>query len=484
MSPIRQTSDHQHLLQNKHAQRRQVTQQQRQRSNTVSKIPMLIANHSYRSSSFSNNNDVCPNEHHNNTSNSNSNNIYQLQPHIPMYDPQMTMNPMVVTPSNGVHATSSGARPTAGHHSKINLCGYDSFLHATICGGGLSHSPPPHTPMHSQPGATTNSNLSPNQQIATVQPIMSSLNTNPQRATKNMGLSMTPNQIRTSKILRSGSYSQAHQTSITPTQNSPQHHGYQRLCSNNKQNLSALNLEKSQLAILEKGRKEHGVNNYDQLLYAKLTEKLQQTNLATTNKENMQRRRHRVLRHKRSNSTIAEANNAYTPTVSFNKTSDYSSLIPIGADPIECENLIVPTSDDECHSHHDVGTKEAQNESGTSRHVVEGTLVDLDENNRDVTNNDGCHSITNGNLDMGSDNIDIHLDDELLVDEDLDEELADVEDIDVNKSGRSSAASKERNDDTVANASCANTSATSSLIHRYVHEHIHHHYHHFEDKDE
>ncbi|XP_043071726.1 protein naked cuticle-like, partial [Drosophila grimshawi] len=165
VSPIRQP-----------AAQQQQQQQQRQRCNTGSKIPTLIANHSPQSaqsplscspptqspqpnninsnnSNSNNNNNNCNNNSSNiaaghdtvnNISSSSNNQYIHPQPHIPIYHQQLAINPAVVAAQ---HTHNSA-------HNKLNLCGYDSFLHATICGGGATHSPP-----------ATPSN------VATVQPI-------------------------------------------------------------------------------------------------------------------------------------------------------------------------------------------------------------------------------------------------------------------------------------------------------------------------
>lgn len=593
MSPIRhsqppppttQQQHQQHLLhssskQSHHHQQHQTSttapttsthqHHQRQRSNTVSKIPTLIAHHNnssisnnssaqhqsshyHRSSScantISNNNnnhhhqqqqhDTSLHDTHNNTNSSNSNNIYQ--PHIPIYHQQLPINPAVIAAHNallsggsGTGAVGSNSTSAVGHHSKMNLCGYDSFLHATICGGGgLSHSPPAHSSLAgvnvTSPttlAATAVGNIGP-QQIATVQPIMSSSNTH--SANKHLSLAaVTPNQVKTSKILRSGSYAQTH---AHTTQNSPQYHGYQRLPSSSKHNLAALHLvspsmERPPLDQLDKWRREQ-VKNYDQLLYAKLSEKLQQTNLVSSSpvsvnlRESQQRRKHRIMKQRRGHhhNVVQDANNVSSAIMSnklcVREDSDYATMLPIEGDAVECENLLAQSSDEENQSQNESPLQKEDklrepNLNSNNRHVAEGTLVDLDDVGDDEEDEEEdlslqtSHKLTK--LPLNADTLlrvqedeahDLHLEDPLDIEEDLEEDLIDdLDDVDVvgltTESGRNSAASNVSSNAagggaSLANAnSAANTSTTSSsLIHRYVHEHIHHHYHHFEEKEE
>ncbi|KAI8122179.1 Protein naked cuticle [Lucilia cuprina] len=550
---------------NKHSQATTPTNSQRQRSNTVSKIPTLIANHNsahtthspqhnhypsnssnngqQRSSScvntISNNNQLHDTSLPTETLNiSSSNSSYQhqhLQPHIPIYHQQMAINPAVIAAHNALLGGNGGSGSAAGHHGKMNLCGYDSFLHATICGGGLSHSPPAHTSLAAQITSPLASALSSGQQIATVQPIMS---TNSPNASKHLSLAVTANQIKTSKILRSGSYAQNQhhhhqqqhllQTHSQTTQNSPQYHGYQRLPSSSKHNLSALHLvsptmEKPALEQLDKWRRDQ-VKNYDQLLYAKLSEKLQQTNLVSTNginsRESNPRRKHRVLRQRRPNQLIAEANNvSLSSKLKANKLclreeNDYTTILPLEeVDAVECENLLGHSSEEDTHSHNESPVHNGEKlleDNNLKRHVAEGTLVDLDDVDDDDDEEEVQQVLTQssslGNHAINADTLlrvendevhHLHLEDNLEIEEDLEEDLDDdlEEDVDevavngaVNESGRNSAASNDSNPTgaTLANTNgAANTSTTSSsLIHRYVHEHIHHHYHHFEEKEE
>lgn len=146
MSPIRQPAAQQQ-------QQQQREQRERQRCNTGSKIPTLIANHNSPQSAGQSPLSCSPPTHSplpiinieagHDTMGSNSS-PYHPQPHIPIYHQQLAINPAVVAAQ---HSHNSA-------HNKLNLCGYDSFLHATICGGGAAHSPP-----------ATPSN------VATVQPI-------------------------------------------------------------------------------------------------------------------------------------------------------------------------------------------------------------------------------------------------------------------------------------------------------------------------
>lgn len=254
---------------------------------------------------------------------------------------------------------------------------------------------------------------------------------------------------------------------------------------------------------MDKWRRDQ-VKNYDQLLYAKLSEKLQQTNLVSTAsnvRESNQRRKHRVMRQRRPNNLISEANNvSLSPKLMAKKicaredNNDYATMLPLAADPVECENLLGQTSDEESHSQHESSIKCAEQlleDSACNRHVAEGTLVDLD----DVEDDDDPSL---AKLPLNADTLlsvegdvhDLHLDDALEIEEDLEEDLDDEleEVVGVQESGRNSAVSNDSNNAgaTLANTNnTANTSTTSSsLIHRYVHEHIHHHYHHFEEKEE
>ncbi|XP_046806867.1 protein naked cuticle isoform X2 [Lucilia cuprina] len=556
----------QHNSSNKHSQATTPTNSQRQRSNTVSKIPTLIANHNsahtthspqhnhYPSNNGQQRSSSCVNTISNNNqhqlhdtslptetlniSSSNSSYHQHLQPHIPIYHQQMAINPAVIAAHNALlGGNGSGSGSAAGHHGKMNLCGYDSFLHATICGGGLSHSPPAHTSLAAQITSPLASALNSGQQIATVQPIMS---TNSPNASKHLSLAVTANQIKTSKILRSGSYAQNQhhhhqqqqqhllQTHSQTTQNSPQYHGYQRLPSSSKHNLSALHLvsptmEKPALEQLDKWRRDQ-VKNYDQLLYAKLSEKLQQTNLVSTNginsRESNPRRKHRVLRQRRPNQLIAEANNvSLSSKLKANKLclreeNDYTTILPLEeVDAVECENLLGHSSEEDTHSHNESPVHNGEKlleDNNHKRHVAEGTLVDLDDVDDDDDEEEVQQVLTQpsslGNHAINADTLlrvendevhHLHLEDNLEIEEDLEEDLDDdlEEDVDevvangaVNESGRNSAASNDSNPTgaTLANTNgAANTSTTSSsLIHRYVHEHIHHHYHHFEEKEE
>ncbi|XP_053956333.1 protein naked cuticle [Anastrepha ludens] len=584
VSPIRQPQ-HQHQQlhsqqpqqQQQQQQQQQHQNQQRQRSNTVSKIPTLITNHSnaiinHSSSCIMPNNSNNNNNHHSpshNNSNSsshshssnhtnnnsseinlhdisttnNSNNTiqYHPQPHIPIYHQQMAINPAVLAAQSGMQH---------GHHNKMNLCGYDSFLHATICGGGTSHSPPPGSTgptavatlvpqivSLNQPTQHSSSNNANQQQlIATVQPIMTAVPSSNSTPAK-VFLNSTTHQIKTSKILRSGSYSQqqAHQ-SIT-AHNSPQYHGYQRLSSSNTHhsgghhhhhqsqqqlqqqcanklailNLSSVQLERSPAVDhIEKWmknntakhqRKDGAAKYADNSLYAKLSEKLQESALNTqqhNHRENMQRRKHKTAHKVRSAPLVQKlataqqqqqlkntyAANGIHSSSSNTSIGNYTALIPIHGDPTECENLIAPTTTDD----------EAVNEAPTA----EVFLARKSESAVKVTNT--ANPVMNGAAEANKEN---NVTTAKLVDLSDDTELAGIEaheqEVTIRVSDTAEANEvdeEEREEDEEeeevetegsggGNASAANTSSgASSLIHRYVHEHIHHHYHHFEEKDE
>uniref|UniRef100_A0A6P4FNF1 Protein naked cuticle-like n=1 Tax=Drosophila rhopaloa TaxID=1041015 RepID=A0A6P4FNF1_DRORH len=164
VSPIRQP-----------AAQQQQQQQQRQRCNTGSKIPTLIANHSpvrQPAEQLSHNytaqqqqsqqmigmsHQQEPTQEIQRLQQNQTQNLPQQQqhhsnhhhehpqPHIPIYHQQLAINPAVLA-AQQTHNTA---------HNKLNLCGYDSFLHATICGGGAAAHSPPATPSN----------------VATVQPI-------------------------------------------------------------------------------------------------------------------------------------------------------------------------------------------------------------------------------------------------------------------------------------------------------------------------
>ncbi|TMW51556.1 hypothetical protein DOY81_003343 [Sarcophaga bullata] len=586
-NPHQQTQPHNPQVasnSSKHTQQHQATpipgcqqqqhqqQQQRQRSNTVSKIPTLIANHNntqqsaaispqhqhpQRSSSCANTISNNCNNHshshghshdtslanepysHSNSSNSSNNHHYHHhQPHIPIYHQQMAINPAVIAAQNALlTATASGnvGSPLLQQHGKMNLCGYDSFLHATICGGGLSHSPPPppppsvplpaqastnHTSLNTQITVSSNTNLSQHQhqqQIATVQPIMA------QNAatSKHLNLAVTPQQLKSGKILRqtansTPSQSQHHQhqhhSYTNTTQNSPQYHGYQRLPSSSKHNLSALHLlspntEKPSLSELDKWRRDQ-VKSYDQLLYAKLSEKLQQTNLVSSSanaRDCNQRRKQRVTRQRRATALQQEdqatTNNSLPSTVLSNsiclrEPTDYNSVIPIVGDPVECENLLGQTSDEDINSPQEVNPSQLKGAS-ENRQVVEATLVDIDKITDELTAQKANLTLNVDTLLSVDDTEEVHnlhslhgddleIDEDLEEEEELDEELEDL--CQVVESGRNSKNSNNSSNANTANTNTATNNgannSTSSLIHRYVHEHIHHHYHHFEEKEE
>uniref|UniRef100_A0A1I8NX69 Protein naked cuticle homolog n=1 Tax=Stomoxys calcitrans TaxID=35570 RepID=A0A1I8NX69_STOCA len=489
VSPIRQQSQRQHPL--------QTMKQSQSQTRQKTKIPMLIAKHNNRSTSFSNNNDLIGSELQ-----QNSNSIYHLQPNGPVFQQHMGLNAAALTAHNAV-PMHNGSGVSSGQHSKMNLCGYDSFLHATICGGRLNPASPTQTPLANAP--LTFHHTQPQQQpiaTATVQPMVSTFNSNPPCVPKQMGLSQGPNNSSkpSSRVVRNGSLSQIHTHGGFSSPNSPQYHGYQRLPSGIKNGILHLNMseqgpDKLQLQneCSEKFRSNQ-IQNYD--LYAKLTEKLQRTSLAASNKENAHRRyKHRGMHHRRINAGSATVHeNEMCPQAAdvSAKSNEYTTLMPFCED-VEFQNLIGQTSDDDSHSQHEIvahETNENENIAGvpssSTRHVAEGTLVDLED--LDVPSsaiNVGENSNSNNILVASpKEDSESHIEDEVEIDDELDDDLADLDEIAANESDRNSPISNEANEATIVHTNGANTSTTSSLIHRYVHEHIHHHYHHFEEKDE
>uniref|UniRef100_A0A1A9ZUB2 Protein naked cuticle homolog n=1 Tax=Glossina pallidipes TaxID=7398 RepID=A0A1A9ZUB2_GLOPL len=470
VDPITQPRMLQHMTQSK--QKEQAQLKSRLRSNTMSKIPTLIANHNNSHSTHT------QSSHHirsryaiHNTSiheRLQSSNIYHPHPHVPIYQQQMIVNhPAILSSQSSVNPL------IAGRHSKINLCGYDSFLHATICGGNVSHSPQTSSCIKS-----TSPNNHHQQPIATVQPIISTV---PNRQSTPKHFSAIPpnssNRDKSGKILRTGLHNKIHQTAIVTAKNSPQYHGYQRLSSTTKHNLAALNLlsptmEKPPPENLEKWRKEQ-MKNYDQMLYDKLREKLRQTNLTEGQR--------RTLKQKRANNVTHQADHAVCDSKIIN---DYSTMVPI-MDPLECENLISQTSDEEGQSQNELTiTKEKTNnikDSAINRNVVEGTLVDLDDDD-DITNFPKYQvGSTTLNEESGRTN-ELGLDDEEEMDEEEEEEEDDEEEINDLENDNSSSNKPGAATIVTSNDPSLNNN-TSSLVHRYVHEHIHHHYHHFEEKE-
>ncbi|XP_011199495.2 protein naked cuticle [Bactrocera dorsalis] len=561
VSPIRQPQ----LQHQPPHNQQQPQQQQQQRSNTASKIPTLIANHSNAIISHSNSNNNNNNHHHHhhhspnnshshsnssshshssNHTNNNSSELnlhdisttnntnttqYHPQPHIPIYHQQMAINPAVLAAQSGMQH---------GGHGKMNLCGYDSFLHATICGGGTSHSPPLTT--SGNVGALTATTFVPqivghdqhtNQQqlIATVQPIMNAVPSSQSTPAK-VFLNSTTHQIKTSKILRSGSYSQQ----LTPlhsltAHNSPQYSGYQRLLSSNAHHshghghggqnqqlhqqcankLAALSLGDASLAHnspvehIEKWlknnsakhqRKDSATKYADNALYAKLSEKLQESALSTHNqRENVQRRKHKSAHKSRTPQArhtptaqpkSACASNGMQSSSSNTSIGTYAALIPIHGDPAECENLIAPTTTDD----------EAVNEAPTALFYATCKAAATSTPKSNAAANAAVEPVDQDSNVATAKLVDITDETELVAVEavesavdDLDVTLrvsdaAEVEELDAEEGEEDE---EEAETEESGSASAANTSGgASSLIHRYVHEHIHHHYHHFEEKDE
>ncbi|SPP76546.1 protein naked cuticle isoform X1 [Drosophila guanche] len=360
VSPIRQPA----------AQQQQ--QQQRQRSSTGSKIPTLIANHSPAAQSPVSCSPTCSHpaaatcnipaasaaqaqapieqggagHHHDHP-----------QPHVPIYHQQLAINPAVLAAQ---HSHNSA-------HNKLNLCGYDSFLHATICGGGsAAHSPPPTT--------TTPSN------VATVQPI--------------------PKKSHNQKSLLQG---------------------YQRL-------------EQQQQQQQQQQRSSKDYKNYGNLIYAKLSEQLQQ-------KEREQRRHRHKQQHqlqqiqqqqqplKPKEESLPEQQREQQqqrpPTSSSSSTGS-----KIFGDALECAHLLASEEEDLPASPPLTSTP--------SKVVSTDTLIDLNDDVGEAV----AEAVTEGGKALEADEDDSHQEVEL------------------------------------------DTSASSSMIHRYVHEHIHHHYHHFKEQQD
>ncbi|KAH8373360.1 hypothetical protein KR009_004093, partial [Drosophila setifemur] len=264
----------------------QPQQQQRQRCNTGSKIPTLIANHSPVTDQqsplscspplaldttcipaaapppalevvASGGNQQQQHHHHNHHE--------HPQPHIPIYHQQLAINPAVLA-AQQTHKTA---------HNKLNLCGYDSFLHATICGGGEAALSPPATPSN----------------VATVQPIPKKQNQKNQNA----------NQLQ----------------------------GYQRL---------------------EQQRSSKDYKNYGNLIYAKLSEQLQQ-------KEREQRRIHRHKQQQAKEQPIVEI--------------PPQEQRPWNNDALECVHLLASEEEDLAPS--------PQLTSTPSKVVSTDTLIDLND---------------------------------------------------------------------------------------------------------
>ncbi|KAH8332263.1 hypothetical protein KR074_012042, partial [Drosophila pseudoananassae] len=351
-------------------------QQQRQRCNTGSKIPTLIANHSPGpvpsgpqsplscspplvtvDSNNTSSNTCIPaptpaanegNGGSNQHSNHHSSHHEHPQPHIPIYHQQLAINPAVLA-AQQTHNTA---------HNKLNLCGYDSFLHATICGGGAAaHSPPP-TPSN----------------VATVQPI-------PKKTAKNLNLLQ----------------------------------GYQRL---GQQHLS----QQDQPA--QRSSKDY--KNYGNLIYAKLSEQLQQ-------KEREQRRshRHKLQQQQKLQEQQNQLKELPQSVEQRPPTSNSSSgASKIYGDALECAHLLASEEEDLPPSP----------VTSTPRKVVStDTLIDLND--------------------------------------DVGEAVAEA----VTESGKQSLEGVEEGQAAEVEL---DTSASSSMIHRYVHEHIHHHYHHFKEQQD
>lgn len=349
MSPIRQPAAQ---------QQQQQRERERQRCNTGSKIPTLIANHSSPQSGQSPLSCSPPThsplpiiniEAGHDTVNSSSNSPYHPQPHIPIYHQQLAINPAVVAAQ---HSHNSA-------HNKLNLCGYDSFLHATICGGGATHSPP-----------ATPSN------VATVQPIPKKSSNHTKQLQSGQGQGQAPGQ------------------------------GYHQLHRSSKD-----------------------YKNYGNLIYAKLSEQLQQKEREQRRQrhkqQHLQQQQHQEQQHKQT-MTPAEA---MMPTRPATSSSSGSGGSKIYGDALECAHLLA--SEDEA----DLAPSPLLT-STPSKVVSTDTLIDLND--------------------------------------------------DVGEAVAEAVTAKDVEEPTVPAAAEGelDTSASSSMIHRYVHEHIHHHYHHFKEQND
>lgn len=289
-------------------------------------------------------------------SNSNSS-PYHPQPHIPIYHQQLAINPAVVAAQ---HSHNSA-------HNKLNLCGYDSFLHATICGGGAAHSPP-----------ATPSN------VATVQPI-------PKKSSASHHSKQTQAQAQTQ-----------------PGQ--VQGQGYQQLHRSSKD-----------------------YKNYGNLIYAKLSEQLQQKEREQRRHRHKQQQQSQLQHQQQQQQHLVEQQQKQTMTTleprPHTSSSSGSAGSKIYGDALECAHLLA--SEDE--------TELAPSPlltSTPSKVVSTDTLIDLNDDVGEAV----AEAVT----------------------------AKDVEEPSV-------PATAEADLD---------TSASSSMIHRYVHEHIHHHYHHFKEQND
>ncbi|KAH8370422.1 hypothetical protein KR093_003407, partial [Drosophila rubida] len=350
VSPIRQPAAQQQ--QQPPQQQQQQQHQQRQRCNTGSKIPTLIANHSPQSGPQSPLSCSPPTQSPTQHIEAAPEPLYHAhphphpQPHIPIYHQQLAINPAVVAAQ---HSHNSA-------HNKLNLCGYDSFLHATICGGGAAAA-------HSPPATPSN--------VATVQPIPK----------------------------KSSSHNKQQQ--LQQPQQGQQ--GYQRLEQ-------------------QPQRSSKDYKNYGNLIYAKLSEQLQQ-------KEREQRRQ----RHKQQQQQKLLAQTAVQREEPRPATSSSSSAgSKIYGDALECAHLLASEEEE-------LAAPSPLHTSTPSKVVSTNTLIDLND-------------------DVG---------------EAVAEAVTTAKDLDDPASASASAADGD-----------LDTSASSSMIHRYVHEHIHHHYHHFKEQND
>lgn len=346
------------------------------------------------------------------------------------------------------------------HHQNhaLNLCGYDSFLHATICSVGLNHSVHAQAVVPSSSNLTTAENKFPNQ-TSVISSMAQNVSTdaaqnrqknylkywqpltNNHNAVKNLSQIKMANDINKESHLTHNSNSNNNNNSkmnmntSTISQNLPRHFGYQRLHSSTKHNLAALNLvspniKKTQHNQLEKWHKEH-IRNYDQILCAKLSKKLQQTKLndkSIENSGNTRKYRHlinnsvsrKLLKNPRLEMTVDTdrkkiRGNIYSKkskTINTREDSDIGTGISINGDSLECENLLGQSSEDDdtqqlqqqkpqqkqpdCFNGPDTGQQIAmnnkENENGNNfitKKIPEAKLVDLgDMDNENYLNID------------------------------------------------------------------------------------------------
>ncbi|XP_055381641.1 protein naked cuticle [Condylostylus longicornis] len=519
-------------------------QYHRQRSNTVSKIPTAVNNHIYDvagektqsllggSPSVANNNNHSSKHHyqqhqiysspqmlyHQPTStsfqhspgsitNSPLNGSNNSGPHIPIYHQQLAINPAILSAvQNNIQANLEKTS-----HTKQNLCGYDSFLHAKMCsnstnngkGSGNTQNSPNHFHV---PNNLHHSNI--------IKPLKSS------RQLMKLSSPYFNEQQQISLInLKHKNSSNVQESHLQNIQ------GYQRLYGSNqsnatttttttattakKLNTALLNIISPQLTAeeklcrtidhVEKWLNEHGasitnisddkyskkdVKNYDNLLYVKLNEKFaqqqeqqksQQTNSNNTvsdntkgnlnnnigdnNKENIKKIYHyhqKLLQQQRNSTTSSTSNKS-------NSRSKYITVATPTASKVnqhQQSQTFQQTAIDpiECENLLNTATSDEEeveaNCISAATTPVSPVLTPNSPSQETQVGNDGTPIIV--------------------------------------EAGNCNQNENVNNDHTAAptgtsitgDNSCNNSSNSLSMIHRYVHEHIHHHYHHFENKED